>query len=205
MNDDEEPFTEESPYRPNSPYSASKASSDHLVRSWIKTFSFPAIITNCSNNYGPYQHPEKLIPRMIINCINDQKLPVYGNGLNIRDWINVHDHCSAIYMILKNGSIGETYNIGGNSEFKNIDIINSICSTLDSILPSKNRSSYKELISYVSDRPGHDYRYAINSTKISDELGWNPKIDFLDGLEMTIKWYVDNKVWWQDTFYDLKS
>ena len=167
LKDFEEPFTEKSAYNPNSPYSASKASSDHLVRSWVKTFGFPAIITNCSNNYGPYQHPEKLIPRMIINCLTDQKLPVYGDGLNIRDWINVYDHCSAIYLILNRGSIGETYNIGGNSELKNIDIIDYICSNLDIICPSKYRSSYKDLITYVKDRPGHDYRYAINSTKKS--------------------------------------
>jgi len=190
-------FTEKTPYAPNSPYSASKASSDHLVRAWHRTYGLPILITNCSNNYGPYQFPEKLIPLMIANCIDEKELPVYGQGLNIRDWLFVDDHCDAIYAIINNGFVGETYNIGGNNEVKNIDIVNKICSILDEIKPRKNGLSYKKLITYVEDRPGHDFRYAIDASKIKDDLGWTPKETFDSGIKKTINWYLDNEGWWR--------
>jgi dTDP-glucose 4,6-dehydratase len=188
-------FTEISPYNPSSPYSASKASSDHLVRAWIKTYEFPAIITNCSNNYGPYQFPEKLIPLMIINCLNEKPLPVYGEGENIRDWLYVNDHCDAIKTILEKGIVGETYNIGGNNEITNLNIVKTVCDILDSIKPRKNSKSYSELISFVTDRPGHDFRYAIDSTKIQKKLNWYPKDTFESGINKTISWYLDNQDW----------
>ncbi len=200
-------FTEESPYKPSSPYSASKASSDHLIRAWHQTYGFPALITNCSNNYGPFQYPEKLIPLMIANCVDEKPLPIYGEGLNIRDWLFVKDHCDAIYSVLKDGTIGETYNIGGNNEIKNIDIVNTICSTLDELKPRLNGSSYKELINYVADRPGHDFRYAIDASKIKKELGWSPKETFETGIRKTILWYLENQHWWkniQDKTYNRK-
>ena len=189
-------FKETTPYNPSSPYSASKASSDHLVRAWGRTFGLPILITNCSNNYGPFQFPEKLIPIMIINCLNNKPLPVYGDGKNIRDWLYVTDHCSAIYKVYKNGKIQDTYNIGGNNEIKNIDIVNIICETLDELKPLKNKS-YKNLITYVKDRPGHDLRYAIDSTKIQEGLGWTPMESFETGIRKTLKWYIDNETWWR--------
>jgi len=188
-------FTETSPYNPSSPYSASKASSDHLVRAWVKTYDFPAIITNCSNNYGPYQFPEKLIPLMIMNCLNEKPLPVYGKGENIRDWLYVDDHCDAIKTILDEGMVGETYNIGGNNEITNLDIVKTICNILDKIKPRQNSKSYLELISFVPDRPGHDFRYAIDSSKIQEKLNWAPKETFESGISKTISWYLNNQDW----------
>ena len=191
-------FTEETSYDPSSPYSASKAASDHLVRAWQRTYGLPVIISNCSNNYGPYQFPEKLIPLMIINCLNEKPLHVYGTGENIRDWLFVDDHCDAIHTIIEKGEIDETYNIGGNNEIQNIDIVKTICNLLDNIRPSENLKSYKELITFVKDRPGHDFRYAIDSSKLQNKLGWTPKETFEMGIRKTIDWYLDNKTWWQD-------
>ena len=190
-------FYENTPYDPSSPYSSSKASSDHLVRAWNKTYQLPTIITNCSNNYGPYQFPEKLIPLMIINCLEEKKLPVYGKGKNIRDWLYVTDHCEAISRVIEKGTIGQTYNIGGNNEIENIQIVNTICDILDKKIPRKNQESYKMLIDYVKDRPGHDFRYAINSDKIKKELGWVPKESFKSGIEKTVNWYLKNSEWWK--------
>jgi dTDP-glucose 4,6-dehydratase len=189
-------FSEESTYSPSSPYSASKASSDHFVNSWNKTFGLPTIITNCSNNYGPFQFPEKLIPLMIINTLNEDELPIYGNGENIRDWIHVQDHCDALIRIIEKGEVGEKYNIGGNCERKNIEIVEKICETIDLLNPRGNNKSHKELIKFVSDRPGHDYRYAVNCNKISNTLDWKPQISFDDGIGGTVKWYVDHSDWW---------
>ena len=202
--DDEGYFTEKTPYDPSSPYSASKASSDHIARAWHRTYGLPVIITNCSNNYGPYQFPEKLIPLMILNCLSEKNLPVYGKGENVRDWLYVEDHCNAIYTVLSKGKLGETYNIGGNNEIKNIDIVNTICSILNEIKPRSNGGSYTELINYVTDRPGHDFRYAIDASKILDDLDWKPKESFVSGIDKTIRWYLDNEVWWkaiQDNTY----
>ena len=190
-------FVEDSPYDPSSPYSASKASSDHLVRAWHRTFGLPVTISNCSNNYGPYQFPEKLIPLIIINCLSNKSLPVYGKGENIRDWLYVEDHCKAINLILQEGAIGDTYNIGGNNEISNINIVESICTILDKLKPSNSGKSYKQLISFVKDRPGHDFRYAINTTKIKKDLNWEPKETFDSGLTKTIKWYLENENWWK--------
>jgi dTDP-glucose 4,6-dehydratase len=191
-------FTEETPYDPSSPYSASKAASDHLVRAWERTYGLPIIISNCSNNYGPYQFPEKLIPLMILNCLAEESLPVYGTGENVRDWLYVDDHCEAIYTIIEKGKIGETYNIGGNNEIQNIEIVNTICSILDEIKPSENGNSYTDLITYVKDRPGHDFRYAIDSSKLKNELNWSPNETFESGIKKTINWYLENQSWWQD-------
>ena len=189
-------FDEESPYRPNSPYSASKAASDHLSRSWVKTFNLPVIITNCSNNYGANQFPEKLIPLMIINCIDWKQLPVYGNGENIRDWLFVEDHCIALETIFSKGEVGETYNIAGSNEIKNIDIVKIICDIMDELKPSKN-GSYRDLITFVDDRPGHDKRYAVDSTKLSNTLKWKPRESFQSGIKKTIEWYLNNEDWWR--------
>ena len=189
-------FDEESPYRPNSPYSASKAASDHLSRSWGKTFNLPVIITNCSNNYGANQFPEKLIPLMIINCIDWKQLPVYGNGENIRDWLFVEDHCIALETIFSKGEVGETYNIGGSNEIKNIDIVKIICDIMDELKPSKN-GSYRDLITFVDDRPGHDKRYAVDSTKLKNTLKWKPRESFQSGIKKTIEWYLNNEDWWR--------
>ncbi len=194
-------FTEETPYNPTSPYSASKASSDHLVNAWHHTFNLPTIITNCSNNYGPYQFPEKLIPLMIMNCLEGKDLPVYGNGENIRDWLFVEDHCDAIYKVLLHGKIGQTYNIGGNNEIKNIDIVNSICERMDILIPLNSDRSYKDLIKFVQDRPGHDFRYAIDASKITNELNWSPSENFDSGIEKTIKWYLNNQDWCEKIKY----
>ena len=191
-------FTENTPYNPSSPYSASKASSDHLARAWNRTYGLPVIITNCSNNYGASQFPEKLIPLMIINCLDWKPLPVYGDGQNVRDWLFVDDHCNAIKKVYENGRIGETYNIGGNNEIKNIDIVNIICGVLDDLKPSDNGKSYSELITFVEDRPGHDFRYAINAEKIQKELGWFPIESFYTGIKKTVEWYLENETWWRN-------
>ena len=194
--DDKGFFNENTPYDPSSPYSASKASSDHLVRAWNKTYDLPAIITNCSNNYGPYQFPEKLIPLMIINAIAKKKLPVYGKGNNIRDWLHVFDHCSAIDSIIKNGKSGSSYMIGGNCEKTNLDIVKMICDIFDKKFKSNN-FKYKNLIKFVDDRPGHDYRYAVDYSKIKNELKWEPEISFEKGLASTVDWYLKNDFWWK--------
>ena len=190
-------FIENTPYDPSSPYSASKASSDHLVRAWQRTYDLPTLITNCSNNYGPFQFPEKLIPLMIINCLDNKQLPIYGKGDNIRDWLYVNDHCDALIRVLKRGKVGETYNIGGENELKNIDVVNKICEILDNEIPLDNGQSYKQQIKFVTDRPGHDFRYAIDASKIKTELGWSPKESFSSGLYKTIKWYLNNEDWWR--------
>jgi len=192
-------FSESTAYDPSSPYSASKASSDHLVRAWHRTFGLPVTISNCSNNYGPYQFPEKLIPLMILNCLAEKPLPVYGTGENVRDWLYVQDHCDAINMILQKGAMGETYNVGGNNELQNIQIVKEICTILDEVKPAESGNSYHQLISFVKDRPGHDFRYAIDSTKIKQDLGWQPHETFQSGLRKTINWYLDNEVWWIET------
>ena len=188
-------FTEQTPYRPNSPYSASKAASDHLVRAYCKTYDLPVTLSNCSNNYGPYQFPEKLIPLMILNALSDRPLPVYGDGRNIRDWLYVKDHCRAVWEVMKNGTRGQTYNIGGRCELANIDTVNMICDLLDDMQPRKDRSSRKDLISFVKDRPGHDLRYAIDCSKLESELGWAPRESFESGLRKTIQWYMDHPQW----------
>ena len=198
LNVDEPAFTESHPYFPSSPYSASKASSDHIVRAWHRTYGLPILISNCSNNYGPFQFPEKLIPHMIINAIKQNNLPVYGNGNQIRDWLYVDDHISAIIHILQNGDIGETYNIGGNNELTNISVVRKICSILDNRFPSslKNISSFEDLISFVPDRPGHDLRYAIDNSKVL-KLGWKPVETFETGIHKTVDWFIDNSLWWE--------
>lgn len=188
------PFQENNPYAPNSPYAASKAASDLIVRSYIKTFGFPAIITNCSNNYGPYQYPEKLIPLVINNCLENKPIPIYGNGLQIRDWLHVNDHCSALLKIIEKGTVGEKYNIGGNEEITNLDLVNKICEILNELKPPQ-KGKYQDLISFVKDRPGHDTRYAINNHKIQKELRWKPIIKLKEGLKMTIEWYLENENW----------
>lgn len=195
LKENDEAFTEINKYKPNSPYSASKASSDHLVRAWNKTYKLPTIITNCSNNYGPFQHPEKLIPVIIKNAIEHKDIPVYGNGLQVRDWLHVSDHVEALYYVLIKGNIGETYNIGANNEIRNIELINSICEYIDQVEPSKKLNTYKNLIKHVEDRKGHDTRYAINTKKINNDLGWFAKTNFNEGINSTIKWYLDNKNW----------
>lgn len=187
-------FTETTPFAPNSPYAASKASSDHLVRAYFHTYGMPVVTTNCSNNYGPYQFIEKLIPLVIINALEDKPLPVYGDGMNIRDWLHVDDHCRGIDAVLQQGRLGETYNIGGCNEWTNIDIVNVICAILDELRPGNKPKN--ELITFVKDRPGHDQRYAIDSSKIMNELKWKPQYTFESGIRQTIKWYMDNEQWW---------
>jgi dTDP-glucose 4,6-dehydratase len=204
-------FTEETPYRPNSPYAASKAASDHLVRSFVATYGMPALITNCSNNYGPYQHPEKLIPLMIIHALEGKSLPIYGDGSNVRDWLHVSDHCSALIAVIERGRIGETYNIGGGNERNNRDVVGTICEVIDRAFaaepklatrfpacPAAAGRSCRSLITFVTDRPGHDHRYAINAGKLARELGKRASIDFGGGLEQTIRWYLDHEDWWRD-------
>ncbi|NLA75201.1 MAG: dTDP-glucose 4,6-dehydratase [Deltaproteobacteria bacterium] len=188
-------FTENTSYKPNSPYSASKASSDHLVRAYFKTYDIPVTISNCSNNYGPYQFPEKLVPLIILNALEEKQLPVYGDGKNVRDWLYVKDHCHAIKLVLEKGKRGETYNIGGNNEMENIRIVELICDNLDRYQAPNNHKSRRELITFVKDRPGHDRRYAIDSTKIQRELGWQPAESFETGLVKTIDWYLENRGW----------
>ncbi|MFB3925758.1 MAG: dTDP-glucose 4,6-dehydratase [Syntrophales bacterium] len=188
-------FTEQTPYRPNSPYSASKAASDHLVRAYHKTYGLPVTISNCSNNYGPFQFPEKLIPLMILNAAEWKPLPVYGDGRNIRDWLYVEDHCEAIWMIMNSGRYGETYNIGGNSEVENIHVVETICDILDGIVPPPGGRTRRELITFVKDRPGHDRRYAIDFSKLNKELQWFPRESFASGIMKTISWYLENADW----------
>lgn len=188
-------FTEENRYAPNSPYSASKAASDHLVRAYFHTYGLPVLTTNCSNNYGPYQFPEKLIPLMILNALSGKPLPVYGDGQQIRDWLYVKDHCSAIRCVLEKGALGEVYNIGGWNEKANIEIVRNICDLLDTLKPLDNKKSYRDQISFVTDRPGHDRRYAIDATKIERELGWRPSETFETGIKKTIDWYLNNWQW----------
>jgi dTDP-glucose 4,6-dehydratase len=190
-------FSEQTPYDPSSPYSASKASSDHLVRAWHRTYGLPILITNCSNNYGPFQFPEKLIPHMILNALSLNKLPVYGDGKQIRDWLYVDDHVCALLKVAFEGKVGQTYNIGGSNEIKNIVVVQKICEILDQLVPINNKSlnSYLELVTYVEDRPGHDLRYAIDSQKIKNELGWEPTENFDSGIKKTVKWYLNNRQW----------
>ena len=188
-------FTEETPYDPRSPYSASKASSDHLVRAWHETYGLPVVLTNCSNNYGPYHFPEKLIPVIILNALAGKPLPIYGTGSNIRDWLYVEDHAEALLLVLEKGAIGRSYNIGGENERTNLELVQTVCKILDRLKP-KNSGTYADLIRFVQDRPGHDARYAIDSSRIRDELGWRPSVAVEEGLEKTIHWYLDNENWW---------
>jgi dTDP-glucose 4,6-dehydratase len=188
-------FTEETPYDPSSPYSASKASSDHLVMAWQRTYGLPVVVSNCSNNYGPYHFPEKLIPLTILNALAGERLPVYGRGENVRDWLYVEDHARALDLISERGRVGETYNVGGRNERRNIDVVRRICTVLDELMPA-NRPR-EELIEFVTDRPGHDARYAIDATKLETELGWRAREDFDSGIEKTVQWYLDNEWWWR--------
>ncbi|EOU4284433.1 dTDP-glucose 4,6-dehydratase [Escherichia coli] len=192
-------FTEETPYAPSSPYSASKAGSDHLVRAWNRTYGLPVVVTNCSNNYGPYHFPEKLIPLTILNALAGKPLPVYGNGEQIRDWLYVEDHARALYKVATEGKSGETYNIGGHNERKNIDVVRTICAILDKVVAQKpgNITHFADLITFVTDRPGHDLRYAIDAAKIQRDLGWVPQETFESGIEKTVHWYLNNQTWWQ--------
>ena len=195
-------FTETTPYQPSSPYSASKASSDHLVRAWQRTFGLPTLVTNCSNNYGPYQFPEKLIPLMILNALAGKPLPVYGDGKQIRDWLYVEDHARALILVAQTGGTGETYNIGGHNEKQNIEVVHTLCDLLDALRPANENpavsiQSYRELITFVQDRPGHDVRYAIDASKIEKELGWIPEETFETGLKKTVEWYLANETWWR--------
>ncbi|MGJ0507557.1 MAG: dTDP-glucose 4,6-dehydratase [Methylocystis sp.] len=189
-------FREDTPYAPNSPYSASKAGSDHLVRAWRETYGLPTIVTNCSNNYGPYHFPEKLIPLTILNAIEGKPLPVYGRGENIRDWLYVEDHAAALILVARKGIVGESYNVGGRNEKRNIDVVHAICDILDELRPDAG-GSYRRLITFVEDRPGHDLRYAIDCSKIERDLGWRPQQTFETGLRRTVQWYLDNPAWWQ--------
>ncbi|RXJ74680.1 dTDP-glucose 4,6-dehydratase [Veronia nyctiphanis] len=191
-------FTEKTSYEPSSPYSASKASSDHLVRAWQRTYGLPTLVTNCSNNYGPYHFPEKLIPLMILNALEGKVLPVYGDGMQIRDWLFVEDHARALYKVVTEGVIGDTYNIGGHNEKSNIEVVKTICSLLEELVPNKPAgvAKYQDLITYVKDRPGHDVRYAIDASKIERELGWKPEETFESGIRKTVEWYLNNKEWW---------
>ena len=195
-------FTEKSNYRPSSPYSASKASSDHLVNSWYRTYGLPVLITHCSNNYGPYQFPEKLIPHIILNALEGKSLPIYGDGKQIRDWLYVDDHVTALMRVVLKAKVGETYNIGGNNEIQNIEVVKKVCSILDKLVPNKlnGLNSFNELITYVKDRPGHDVRYAINANKINKDLGWEPKENFESGIQKTVEWYLNNNVWSENIY-----
>jgi dTDP-glucose 4,6-dehydratase len=188
-------FTETTPYQPNSPYSASKAASDHLVRAWHHTYGFPVVTTNCSNNYGPCQFPEKLIPLMIHNAVSGKPLPIYGKGDNIRDWLYVDDHARALRLVFEKGALGEVYNIGGHNEKTNLEVVDTLCALLDELRPQANGKPYTELKTYVADRPGHDKRYAIDASKIGRELGWKPQETFETGLKKTVQWYLDNEAW----------
>lgn len=192
-------FTEETSYAPSSPYSASKAGSDHLVRAWGRTYGFPVVVTNCSNNYGPYHFPEKLVPHVILNALQGKALPVYGDGSQIRDWLFVEDHAIALYKVVTSGTVGETYNIGGHNEKKNIEVVQTICALLEELAPNKPSGIeyYRDLITFVKDRPGHDVRYAIDASKIERELGWVPKESFESGIRKTVLWYLNNEDWWQ--------
>lgn len=191
-------FTETTPYAPSSPYSASKAGSDHLVRAWQRTFGLPTLVTNCSNNYGPFHFPEKLVPLMILNALAGKPLPVYGDGQQVRDWLYVEDHARALIKVATEGAVGETYNIGGHNEKTNLEVVEAICDTLDELVPMQaGGASRRELIKFVADRPGHDRRYAIDASKIARELGWTPRETFATGLRQTVQWYLDNREWWQ--------
>ncbi|WP_199636441.1 dTDP-glucose 4,6-dehydratase [Serratia sp. PAMC26656] len=192
-------FTETTPYSPSSPYSASKASSDHLVRAWLRTYGLPTLVTNCSNNYGPYHFPEKLIPLVILNAVAGKPLPVYGDGAQVRDWLYVEDHARALYQVVTEGVVGETYNIGGHNERKNIEVVHTICDLLEELAPNKPQDveKYRDLITYVKDRPGHDMRYAIDAGKIDRELGWHPQETFESGIRKTVSWYLNNETWWR--------
>ncbi|MFN6401115.1 MAG: dTDP-glucose 4,6-dehydratase [Planctomycetota bacterium] len=190
-------FSETTAYDPHSPYSASKAASDHLVRAWWHTYGLPILITNCSNNYGPFQFPEKLIPVVILKCIREEAIPVYGKGENVRDWLYVLDHCKAIEIVVSRGQVGETYAVGGNNELKNIDLVRLLCRIMDRLRPRERGQKYEELITYVTDRPGHDMRYAIDASKLKRELGWEPNHDHQELFTQTVKWYLDNEAWWQ--------
>lgn len=194
---DDPPFTEETRYDPHSPYAATKAASDHLARAWGDTYGLPVIVTNCSNNYGPYQFPEKLIPVIILHALAGEPIPVYGAGENIRDWLYVTDHARALMRVLESGLPGRTYNIGGNNEIRNIDLVRQVCGLLDQVAPSADGRPYAELITFVADRPGHDRRYAIDASRIADELGWAPTPDRADALRATVEWYVQNRPWWE--------
>lgn len=195
---DEGLFTETTPYDPRSPYSASKAGSDHLVRAWGHTYGLPVLVTNCSNNYGPYHFPEKLIPLIIIRALNGEPLPVYGDGSNVRDWLFVDDHARALQAVFEKGAPGETYNVGGNAERKNIEVVQAICAILDEVQPRADGKPYAEQITYVTDRPGHDQRYAIDASRIRDYLGWTPSVTFEEGIGRTVRWYLENRDWWGD-------
>ncbi|WP_027331171.1 dTDP-glucose 4,6-dehydratase [Marinimicrobium agarilyticum] len=199
LDDTEALFTESTAYAPSSPYSASKAASDHLVRAWGRTYGLPVVVTNCSNNYGPYHFPEKLIPHMILNALAGKPLPVYGDGAQVRDWLYVEDHARALIQVATEGAVGETYNIGGHNEVKNLDIVRSVCAILEELAPEKPAgvNRYEELITFVKDRPGHDRRYAIDASKIQRELGWEPRETIETGLRKTVQWYLDNRAWWE--------
>ena len=196
MNEDVQ-FTEDTPYDPRSPYSASKASSDHLVRAWAETYGLPVLITNCSNNYGPFHFPEKLIPVVTINALHGKPLPIYGDGSNVRDWLYVEDHADALLTVLAKGEVSRTYNIGGENECSNLTLVKTICAILDAKRPRDDGSSYADLITFVADRPGHDARYAIDPSRIREELGWRPSVSVEEGLEKTVQWYLDNEDWWR--------
>ena len=194
---DEGEFTEETPYDPSSPYSASKAAADHLARAWHRTYGFPALLTNCSNNYGPYHFPEKLIPLTITNALDGIEIGVYGAGTNVRDWIHVEDHARALLAVLNKGRLGESYNVGARSERTNLQVVETICDVLDDIRPKPGSGSHRDLIRFVSDRPGHDFRYAMGADKVGAEVGWQAQIDFEAGLRQTVQWYIDNEDWWR--------
>lgn len=195
---DDPPFSANTPYDPHSPYSASKASSDHLVRAWHDTYGLPVLITNCSNNYGPYQFPEKLLPVVILKCLRDEEIPVYGKGENVRDWLYVEDHCRALCRVLEAGTVGRTYTVGGDNECRNIDLVREVCRILDRLAPAPSGASHEERIAFVTDRPGHDLRYAIDASVLRDELGWAPRETAGTGLEKTVRWYLEHRDWWED-------
>ncbi|MBL43782.1 MAG: dTDP-glucose 4,6-dehydratase [Sphingomonadaceae bacterium] len=195
--DPEVQFTEDTPYDPRSPYSASKASSDHLVRAWAETYGLPVLVTNCSNNYGPYHFPEKLIPVVTINALHGKPLPIYGDGSNVRDWLYVEDHADALLRVLERGVVGRTYNIGGENECSNLSLVTTICGILDRLRPREDGRPYADLITFVEDRPGHDARYAIDPSRIREELGWRPSVTIEQGLERTVRWYLENEDWWR--------
>lgn len=190
-------FTEDTPYSPNSPYSASKAAADHLVRAWGETYGLPMVVTNCSNNYGPYQFPEKLIPVLILKALGGEAMPIYGKGENVRDWLHVEDHAEALCLVLERGKLGETYNIGGDAERQNIEVARAVCAIMDERVPNAPHAPHDSLIEYVTDRPGHDRRYAMDASKIARELGWQPRQSFESGLRDTVSWYLDNRQWWE--------
>ncbi len=192
---DDPAFSETTPYAPNSPYSASKAASDHLVRAWGETYGLPVVLSNCSNNYGPFHFPEKLIPVVILNALAGQPIPVYGKGENVRDWLFVEDHAEALLLVLEKGALGESYNIGGDNEARNIDLVREICSILDGLRPEA--APHDRLIEFVTDRPGHDLRYAIDASRIKNELGWQPRVNLAEGLRLTVQWYLENETWWR--------